>query len=216
MIAGLPYPASLSYLISHLPSLICSRTLLHSTLYIHTISNQAMNRVSATLAGPFQSTASRSTTSKYPSILHWLWPRRVSLTPLDYGFQVWTIMSSQHISILAQSQPQSASLSSLNHSLPVRKMVVSKCIFTLAWLWSMSALLSSVDDSLQVYLQPPSITASNFAPSWPICAFLHSHHYRLDDHIYILSIVIRRCSTNYSQVPSAARLTVFIYIEWLR
>jgi len=86
-----------------------------------------MNRVSAAVASPSQSTA-----SKYSSILARSRPPSVSPDSLDYSLQVCTIMASMCISKLALSLPPSASLSSLDLShqvhIQIRSITASKCI----------------------------------------------------------------------------------------
>jgi hypothetical protein len=43
-----------------------------------------------------------------------------------------------------------------------------------------------------------------------------SHHDGYEVHLYVLSIGMSSCSTDYAHVLSAARLTLCIYIERLR
>jgi len=67
-IKWLPLPASL----------ISRQTLYYSTLYIPTITSKPMDRVSAAIAPPSRSTASRLTTFKYSFNLNQSWPPIVS------------------------------------------------------------------------------------------------------------------------------------------
>jgi len=71
-----------------------------------------MNIVSAPVAPPSQSTASRSTASKDSSNLGRSWPPSACRDSLDHGLHLHTIMASQCISKLARLLPPSAALSS--------------------------------------------------------------------------------------------------------
>jgi len=94
-----------------------------------------MNRVSAPVSPPSQTTACRLTASKYSSNLARSWPPSASPNSLNYGLQV---------------------------HLWVHSISVSKCVSTFARSRRPSASLSSLDRSLQVHLQRCSITASKY------------------------------------------------------
>jgi len=107
-----------------------------------------MNRVSAPVSPPSQTTASRSTASKYSSNLARSWPPSASPNSLDDSLQVRTLMASKCISpnsldhglqvhlqthsITASKFPRlcppSASPNSLDYGLQVHTLIASKCI----------------------------------------------------------------------------------------
>ena len=69
-------------------SLTSRLTMLCSILYIPSITSQPMNRVSAPVAPPFQTTTSRLTPSMYSSTLTRSWPPSASPNSLDHRIQV--------------------------------------------------------------------------------------------------------------------------------
>ena len=115
-----------------------------------------MNRVTAAVASPSWSTASRSTTSRYSSNLDWSWPQSASPTSLNLGlqvhFQTRSITSSKCISefnLISASKCISESLDlGLQMYCQTRSITASKCISELT------------DLGLQIHLQTRLITAS--------------------------------------------------------
>jgi len=153
-----------------------------------------MNRVSASIAHAFQSTAlrfsvsrlttfwsitSRWTTSKHSSNLDRPWTLSASLSSLDFGF--------------------SESPHTLDHGLPVNLWVhsisASKCISKLARFRPASESLNLVDLGLQVHLQPRSIPdskcISEFTWSRSSSASPESLHRRLEIHLQGASAGVR-------------------------
>jgi len=103
-----------------------------------------MNRVTAAIAPPSQSTASRSTTSKCSSNLVWSWPPSASPTSLDHGFQV-------HLQIRSITTSKCTSELydlGLQMHLQTHSIMASMCIPELH------------DHSFQMHLHSRSITAS--------------------------------------------------------
>jgi len=129
-------------------SLISSRTLLYSTLFIPTITSWPMKTVSAAVPPPYQSTACRSTTSKYSFNLDWSSPPSASPNLLHHGLQVhlWVQLGLSlqvHLSV-TPSRPPNASPNPLDHCLQVH-------------LWATrsrppNASPNSLDYGLQVHL----------------------------------------------------------------
>ena len=70
-------------------SLISRQTMLYSILYISTITSYTMNRVSAPVAPPSRTTASRLTAPKYYCNLARSWPPSASPNSLDHSLQVY-------------------------------------------------------------------------------------------------------------------------------
>jgi hypothetical protein len=119
-----------------------------------------MNTVSAPVAPPSRTTASRLTASKYSSNLARSWPPSGSPNSLDYGLQVHlqtrSITASKCISKLARLRPPSSHDHGLQVHLQTRSISASKCISKLARLRPPS----SHDHGLQMHLQTRSVTAS--------------------------------------------------------
>ena len=136
--------------------------MLYSILYICTITIEPMNRVSAPIAPPSQ------TTAYLPNYRH-------EIDRLLVLLQCRSIMASKCISKLARSQPPSVSLTgtitpskcisklarlrspnTLDHgiqvNLPTRSITASQCISKLARLWSPSESPNSLDYGLGVHL----------------------------------------------------------------
>jgi len=134
-----------------------------------------MNRISAPVAPPSQTTTSRLIASMYSSHLTRSWPSSGSPNSLNYGLQVHlrfhTISDSKSISKLAQSRPTSASLIWLDLSLQVHLQTcvisASECISE--FLRSSSSGAQRLAPQHQ--LQPVQI---ELARSWPPSAFLSS------------------------------------------
>jgi len=131
-----------------------------------------MNRVSAPVAPPSRTTASRLTASTYRSTLAQSWPPSVSPNSINHTCQVYlqtrTIMASKFtwsqpskfISKLGRSRPQSASPNSLEYGLQVhlqiRSITAFRCISKLPRLRPPS----SHNHGPHVHLQTRSITIS--------------------------------------------------------
>ena len=136
------------------PSQFLNSQCMYSTLYIPTITSWPINRVSAPVAPPFQSTA-----SKYSPPIS-----------IDHALQGYlpthSFTASKLITEFTQSQPLCASPNSLDPSLQVHPWVPSipgyMCISNLAWSWLPSAPLSSLALSLQVLPQSHSIMVSQY------------------------------------------------------
>jgi len=96
-----------------------------------------MNRVSAPVAPPSRTTASRLTSSKYSSYLARSRPPSASLNSLDHSLEVYLYTRSIMASKFAQSQPPSVSLNWHNYGLQVhlqtRSITASKYIFKEWW-----------------------------------------------------------------------------------
>jgi len=91
-------------------SLISRQTMLYSILYIPTITSKSMYRVSAPVAPPSQTTASRLAASMYSSNLARSWPPSASPNPLDHGLQLYLHTCSISAPKWAWSWPRSAYL----------------------------------------------------------------------------------------------------------
>jgi len=108
-----------------------------------------MNGVSAPVAPPFWTIASRLTTSKYSSNPPRSRPACASPNSHNIGLQLhlWVhlIMASDHISNLSRSQSWTVSLSSLNHHHLVRLELLSSTSWSQSW-------SNSLDQSLQVQI----------------------------------------------------------------
>jgi len=127
-------------------SLSTQQTMLYSILYIPTITNELINRVSAPVAPPSRTTASRLSASKYSSEFAPSWP------PSAY-LETCAMSASKCMSKLARSWPTNVSPNSLDHGLQVHLQThlirASPCISKLAQSRPPSASWNS------------SITASN-------------------------------------------------------
>ena len=144
-----------------------------------------MNRVSAPIAPPSQTTASRLTASKYCFNLARSWPPSASPNSLDHSLQVYLQTRTITASKFPLSQPPSVSLNSHDYSLQVRTIMASKCISKLTLAWLPSASLNSPDYTLEVYLQSCFIQGCNCISKlirlWPLCAspYLVEHGLRV-------------------------------------
>ena len=145
------------------------------------------------------STASRSTTFKYSTIL-------LDHSLLQMHLQTRSITDSECISEFARSLPPSASQNSLYHGLGVYLWVCptfsSNCIFKLAWSWPQSEVLSSLDLCLQVHLERRSNTASQsiskLVRSRPPSASLNSLNLGLQLHLHTRSIMASKCISEFT------------------
>ena len=133
-----------------------------------------MNRVSAPIMPPSQSTSSRLTTSKYSSNLARSWPPGASLNSLDHGLQVHlhtrSITASKGISKLDQLRPPSAQDHGHQVHVLTCPITASECIAKLVKVRPPSVSANTLNHGLEVHLQSDSITASEyisqFTRSW--------------------------------------------------
>ena len=118
-----PRQASSQDRLSPSQSLISLQTMLYSTLDILNITSEQVNRISAPVAPPSQTTASSLSTCKCSSNVARSWPPCGCPNSHDQTLQVYhqlpTIPTSKCISILALSRPPSASLNWHNHGFRV-------------------------------------------------------------------------------------------------
>jgi len=196
-----------------------------------------MNKVSAAVAPP-----SKSTASKYPSKLARSSPASASpnsrghslrvhlqtrsITASKCIFCVHSISASKCISKLTQSRPPSVSPDSLDYGLQVYTIMAFKCISKLAQSPPPSAspnsiehglqvhLLSSPDLGLQVHLQTRSITASKCISTLLRLRPASLHDHGLQVHLQTRSIPASKCISEFirSPSPSASQPCSFKYI----
>ena len=93
-----------------------------------------------------------------------------------------SIMASKCIYKSARSRPPIVSPNTLHYGLEVHTIMASMCISS-----------NLLDHGLQVYLHTHSITASNFAPSWPPSESPNSLDYGLHVHLQTRWITTCRC-----------------------
>jgi len=162
-----------------------------------------MNRVSAAVAPPSKSTASKSSSNLARSL-----PASASPNLLNHGLPmhpwVHSISVSNCISNLAQSRPQSASLSSLNLGLQLhlqtRSITASQCISEFTQSWSPIASPSSRNHGLKLQLWVHSISASKciskLTRSLPRSVSLSSPNPGLQTHLSTCSITASKYIVN--------------------
>jgi len=137
----------------------------------------------------------------------WSWPP----SSHNHGLHVGIITVPTCFSTLARSKLPSASPNFPSHGIILYQQ--DHYIMALKWVTTETWLSCSISHKHgdQVSLQTCSILSSMFPPSWP-----WSWLPRLDDHVFkghllVLGIGISRCSFNFSQILSGARLKTFIY-----
>jgi len=167
-----------------------------------------MHRVSAPVAPPSRTTASRLTASKYSSNLARSWPPSASPNPLDHGLQLYlqtrSITASNCNSKLARSRPPGASPNSLDHGLQVHLQTRSITASKFARSWPPKCIsLNSLDHGLQVHLQTRSITASQciskLSRSRPPTIFPNTLDYGLQVHLQTCSIIASECISEFTR-----------------
>ena len=184
-----------------------------------------MHRVTAAIAPPSWSTASRSTTSKYSCNLDWSWPPSVSPTSLNHGLQVHletrSIMASKCILDLhdlgLQVQLRTRSITAskcisellkygLQMHLQSRSITPSMCIYKLARSRPRTAALSySISAckciSTPTWSRPPSPSPCS-TRSRPPSASPNSLDRGLQEHLPVHTIIASKCISKFSQSGS--------------
>jgi len=187
-------------------SRISRQTMLYSTLYIPTITCWPINTVSAPVAPPSQTTASRSTAPKSSCNLGLSWPQSASPNSLNHSFQVNLYPRPITASMFAQWWPASASTNSHDHGLQVhlqtRTITASKCISKLA------------QHSIRVYLKPRTNTLPKFAQSHHSSASPHSLDRGLQVHLQTRSITASESISNLARIrpPSSPNHGLQLYL----
>jgi len=135
-----------------------------------------MNRVSAAVAPPSQSTASRSTTSKYSSNLDRSWPPSAFPKSLDHGLQVhlWVPLDpGLKVNFQTRSITASKCISEL-YNLQIRSITTSKCISKFTLSQPPNASPNPLHHGLQVHLWVTRSQRPNASPN-PLDLSLQVH-----------------------------------------